>query len=183
MVSSTFWASLGAAALTSTVCANAVVVNQVFVNNTNAVQSYTYTQWLPGVTSMQNAVMGGSVSATLTDLNGNGATLGSQGLSAVYTALVDSAQVQHLVSGGLWFAVGQFQSGSIVPQTFGSPIPNLPVPDGTPDGQMGIQLKFTLSPGDAVSFASTFIIQPVPGPGALALLGCVGLHGLRRRRS
>ncbi len=117
MVSSTFWASLGAAALTSTVCANAVVENQVFVNNTNAVQSYTYTQWLPGVTSMQNAVMGGSVSATLTDLNGNGATLGSQGLSAVYTALVDSAQVQHLASGGLWFAVGQFQSGSITPET------------------------------------------------------------------
>jgi hypothetical protein len=85
--------------------------------------------------------------------------------------------VQTLWNSQFGFAVGQFLSGATVPASFA----NVPVPAGVPDdGNAGVVLRFTLSAGDAVSFAYTFNV--VPGPGAVALLACAGCATNGRRR-
>jgi MYXO-CTERM domain-containing protein len=53
----------------------------------------------------------------------------------------------------------------------------------TANTSIGIMLVFTLTDGDTVTVNSTFAIQPLPAPGALALLGLAGVCTRRRRRS
>ncbi|NBX32612.1 MAG: hypothetical protein EBR07_07735, partial [Planctomycetes bacterium] len=85
--------------------------------------------------------------------------------------------VQTLWNSQFGFTVGQFLSGATVPASF----TNVPMPAGVPaDGNAGVVLRFTLSAGDAVSFAYTFNV--VPGPGALAMLACAGYAANGRRR-
>ena len=45
---------------------------------------------------------------------------------------------------------------------------------------IGVNLNFTLSPGETLGITGNFTIAPAPG--ALALLGIAGLAGRRRRR-
>ncbi len=184
MVSYKFFVPLAVlGAVTASTHAGVVILNQTFVNNTNSIQVFNYTHTLIGLDATEDSVMGGAVSATLTDLNGNGATLASVGVNSIYTALIGGTSVATLLNGGFSFSVGQFLSGSVVPDSFGDPIPSTLVPDSVAPGALGISLLFALTPGDAVSFASTFVVQPVPGPAALPLLGVLGLVGSRRRRA
>jgi MYXO-CTERM domain-containing protein len=46
----------------------------------------------------------------------------------------------------------------------------------------GLELTFTTAAGDTVFGGGDFTTNPVPAPGALALLGLAGLAGTRRRR-
>jgi uncharacterized protein (TIGR03382 family) len=174
-------AAVGACAYSAS--AGIVTVNQTFVNTTNSVQIFNFTHMLIGAQAIEDAVMGGAVSATVTDLNGNGATLMSVGTNAIYTALIGTTEVHTLMAGGFSFSVGQFLSNSVTPETFGDPIPSEVVPDSVAPGALGISLYFALTPGDAVSFASTFVVQQVPAPGMLPALAVLGLVGSRRRRA
>ncbi|HAQ67846.1 MAG TPA: hypothetical protein DCR70_08990, partial [Phycisphaerales bacterium] len=139
---------------------------------------YTYYQYAPVSGDSGGNVMNGSITTTLTDLNGNGATLSTNPAgAAIYTATINDVAVQTLWNSQFGFAVGQFLSGATVPASF----TNVPLPSGVPaDGNAGVVLRFTLSAGDAVSFAYTFNV--VPGPGALALLACAGCATNGRRR-
>jgi hypothetical protein len=142
-------------------------------------RTYTYYQYAPVSGGSGGNVMNGSVTTTLTDLNGNGALLSTDPAGhAIYTATLNDVAVQTLWSSPFGLAVGQYLSNSTSPASFA----NVPVPSGVPaDGNPGVVLRFTLSAGDDVSFAYTFNV--VPGPGALALLACAGCatHGRRRK--
>jgi hypothetical protein len=124
--------------------------------------------------------MSGSVSATVTDLNGNGATLGAVNGLAMYTATVNDIAVRTLWQPFSAFNVGQFLSQSTAPGAFANEV--IPGGSTTSDALLGISLRFTLSAGDTVSFASTFTVSNVPGPGAMALLAVSGATGAGRRR-
>ena len=168
------------AALGTGLSASAGVVSgsQSFYNMSGSSRTYTYYQYSPVSGGSGGTVMNGSVTATLTDLNGNGATLSSNPAgNPVYTATINDVAVQTLWNSPFSYAVGQFLSGATAPASFAG----VPVPAGVPgDGNAGVVLRFTLSAGDAVSFAYTFNV--VPGPGALALLACAGCATNGRRR-
>lgn len=174
------WSIACVAVLGTGYSASAGVVSgsQTFYNTSASSRTYTYYQYAPISGGSGGNVMNGSVTATLTDLNGNGATLGSNPAgAAIYTATINDVAVQTLWNPPFGFAVGQFLSGATVPASFA----NVPLPSGVPaDGNAGVVLRFTLSAGDAVSFAYTFNV--VPGPGALALLACAGCATNGRRR-
>ena len=159
--------------------AGVVSGSQTFYNMSASSRTYTYYQYAPLSGGSGGNVMNGSVTATLTDLNGNGALLSTDTAgNAIYTATLNDVAVQTLWSSPFGLAVGQYLSNSASPASFA----NVPVPSGVPaGGNPGVVLRFTLSAGDAVSFAYTFNV--VPGPGALALLACAGCatHGRRRK--
>lgn len=79
--------------------------------------------------------------------------------------------------------VGAFLSDSRS-ANFGTPIPSLPGPGVTSD--IGITLKFTLTPGDSASFTGVFVVNPVPEPASMMLATCgfaivLGASWQRRR--
>ena len=158
--------------------AGVVSGSQTFYNMSASSRTYTYYQYAPVSGGSGGNVMNGSVTTTLTDLNGNGALLSTDPAGhAIYTATINDVAVQTLWDSPFGFAVGQFLSNATAPASFA----NVPLPSGVPaDGNAGVVLRFTLSAGDAVSFAYTFNV--VPGPGALALLACAGCVTNNRRR-
>jgi hypothetical protein len=144
-------------------------------------KTYTYYQYAPVSAGSAGRMMSGSVTTTLTDLNGNGASLSANPANnAIYTATINEVAVKTLWDPFVGFAVGQFLSGATVPAYFD----NTALPAGVPaDGNAGVVLRFTLSAGDVVSFAYTFnVVNVVPGPSALALLACAGCATNGRRR-
>ena len=169
-----------ALAMGTAASAEVVSVSQTFYNSSNATRSYSFYQYANVAGGSAASVMSGSVTATVTDLNGNGATLGAVNGRAIYTATVNDVAVRTLWQPFSSFNVGQFLSQSTTPGAFANEL----VPGGATasDALLGIVLKFTLSAGDTVSFASTFTVNTVPAPGALALLAVSGATGAGRRR-
>jgi hypothetical protein len=121
--------------------------------------------------------MNGSVSATLSDLNGNGGFFSSAG-QPVFRATIDDVAVASLWSQPFTFALsGPYLSESVDPASFS----NLAVPAGSnPEGVLGIVLRFTLSAGDAVTISGTF--ETIPAPGVASLLVIAAGSGFGRRR-
>jgi hypothetical protein len=161
-------------------------VNGAFaVTNLLAVpQTFTLNVTVPVPPIAPSSLMGGSVSGGFTDANGGGVTFDSSGVTAIYTALIDGASVATLLPAPVALSAGPFLSGVVGPADFGTPIPSAPGPALTTD--MGIELKFVLSPGDTATLNGVFVVEPVPEPSSviLALLGLAcGLFVVRRRRA
>ena len=153
-----------------------IIANLVYTNVSGLTQSVTVEVVLPIGMPMGTTLIGGSVSGSLTDGNGDGATFTALGGGA-YTALADGSVAATLLSGAAVNA-GPFGSALIGPDSFGTPIPSQPY--GAINSTMAIRYEFSLTAGDSVSLAGSFVA--VPGPGAVALLGVAGLVARRRRR-
>jgi hypothetical protein len=159
-----------------------VIANYVVTNNSATTQTFTLEVLLP-YTEMGPFCKGGSVTGSVTDLNGDGATVSSLLGGSIYSAIIDNNVVMTLLDGAST-TTGPFLSGTIGPASFGDPIPSMQyIPDITTN--IGINLTFTLTAGDSASFTSIFVVEPgcIPAPGALAMLAVAGLMGGRRRRS
>ena len=185
MVSVKFWsvnivAATAALGLGATASANVVSLSQTFFNSSGSARTYTYYQYANVAGGAGASVMSGSVTATVTDLNGNGAVLGAVGSLPIYTATINDVAMRTLWQPFSNFNVGQFLSQSTAPGAFANEV--IPGGSASSDALLGIVLKFTLSAGDTVSFASTFTVSNVPGPGAMALLAVSGATGAGRRR-
>lgn len=157
------------------------VSGNIVVVNTGLVTSiYSLTILLPVSPSiLPNSVMGGSVGGSLTtDLDGG--SLSSVGNTPVWEALIDGNVVASLLNNP--FSVGKPGAGSvgIGPEAFGVPIPSMPGPGV--NSTIGIRLTFALTAGEQASFSSVFVVEAVPAPAGLALLGLAGIAGGRRRR-
>jgi hypothetical protein len=161
-----------------------IVANFVVTNNSLVTQTFNlsltniFAVNFPG---LMDVSMGGSVTGSLTDLNGNGATLGSPVNGSLYTAFIDGNAVATLLDDPFSVSAGVFESAVVGPASFGDPIPSDPAPNALTS--IGIDLEFTLSAGDAASFTSIFVISGmlIPGPGAIAFFALAGFAGRRRR--
>ncbi|MFO0895742.1 MAG: hypothetical protein U0574_12400 [Phycisphaerales bacterium] len=168
-----------AAPFAAAAAANAAVVtvNYVVTNTSNSTQTFVYEQNI-GALLGPSSIMTGSVTGTVTDLNGDGAEVTTVGqVGSIYTALIDGVGVRGLLGPGFSFNAGQFLSSTSGSDSFtAEPGPGV-------NSQIGIRFEFTLTAGDSASFTSIFTVNAVPAPGAIGLLAVAGLVGLRRRRN
>jgi hypothetical protein len=156
--------------------------NLTITNNTAVTQTYISTVTLPIAPAITpSSLIGGSISGSVTDVNGNGATLATAAPDALYTALIDGVSVHTLYDNPSSFVVTPpFGSASVPSADFGSPIPSLPGPAA--NSSIAIQLKFTLTPGDSMALTSVFVVNPVPEPVGLGVFGLAAAGHLGRRR-
>jgi PEP-CTERM motif-containing protein len=151
-------------------------------------QLFTYVFTLP-VSPMASTLTGGSARGTVTDTNGDGATLSPGPGGSVYTALIDGAPYgAPPTSTQLLFGPSYFDPatpngtdfGGPTGEKFGAPIPSYSGPGVT--SSIGIQLQFYLTGFDQSSITSNHVVV-VPEPHTAALLGVgLGLLAVRRRR-
>jgi hypothetical protein len=167
----------GVAALTASAAADTIILNYVVTNTSNATQTFTITDNIAANVGGPTFISG-SVTGTVTDLNGNGATVAtSPAGSSIYSALIDLGTVRTLMDPGFSFSAGNFLSATGGPQSFALE-PSIAV-----TAFIGITLTFTLTAGDSASFTSIFTVVPIPAPGAaVALCGLAGSVALGRRR-
>lgn len=156
--------------------------NLVVTNNTGVTQTVTMITTL-GVFApiLPSSLMGGSGAGTLTT-NGDGGTMGHSGGTAMYRAMIDGLFVGGVADLHVFdstISVIGFGSDSTGSEDFGTPIPSAPGPAVLSD--IGIQLKFTLTPGDSASWTSNFVVN-VPGPAGASVLALAGVFAARRRR-
>jgi hypothetical protein len=163
-----------------------IVGNLVVTNTSGATQTFFLDVSLPINVALQSSLVGGSVTGTVTDLTGDGATVSSIPTGGpIYTALTDvnpdfsGGNVAGTLLAGASASAGAFQSSTIGPAEFGGPIPAQPY--GAVTTNIAIRLQFTLTAGDSASFTSLFVVVPAPGALAVAAFGLVG--GSRRRRA
>jgi uncharacterized protein (TIGR03382 family) len=154
--------------------ASVVTLNYVVTNTSDSVQSYSILATAPQG-ALPGTLITGSVTGTVTDLNGDGATVTSVDGGWIYNALLDGVTVRTLLGPGYTFSSGQYLSNTAGPEGF---VLELSGPVTT---DIGIRLDFTLTPGDSASFTSIFTVE-IPAPGAAGLIGLAALVGLRRRR-
>ena len=148
-------------------------------NNTAAVQTFVFSVTLPvSLTFGPPSFIKGSISGSATDNNNNGVTLATSGGISLYRALIDGSVVRTLhddpFSASTPFASG---TASIPVADFGIPIAESAGVATTTD--IGITLRFTLTPGDSAAISSVFNVEPIPEPGTAILLAA-GLLGLAR---
>jgi len=157
-------------------------------NLTNTTRSFSLSLMLPITPAFSPSLFGGSLTATLVDLNGDlSASLAPSSASAsIYRGTIDGITVLSLFAANLncvGTSGGCTASGS---DDFGLPGPTLPGPNVT--NSIATLLNFTLSPGDRVVFNSNFTVEPpaaVPLPAALpmVMLSLSGLAAARRRKA
>jgi hypothetical protein len=142
---------------------------------TLVIQAGLVNPWFDGT------LIGATVSGTLTDLNGGGASMTNLGNNALMTPLIDGTPVLQLATSP--FSVTAPASGATAFSfTEGLPGPTIAGPMQVL-ANYGLVLQFTLGAGDRVDIGGTFEILYIPGPGALALLAIATATTSRRRRN
>jgi len=151
-------------------------------NNSLSTQTFTLIFTLAVAPVGPASLIGGSISGTVTDNTGDGATLSTAAADYIYSARIDGLTVATLYGDPSSVIVGApYGSGNLAAISFGAPIPSQAGPPANSD--IGIRLKFMLSPGDSASFTSNFVVTPIPEPSVAVLLGLgLGALGVSRRR-
>lgn len=120
-----------------------------------------------------------SAGVTVTDLNGNGATLTPDG-NSIYTSHYNGEYPAGTLFAdllGSQVSAGAFQTASASDEYPGG---GSYASIGEPVVDMSAAWTFTLSAYDVASGTSTFVV--VPAPAGVGLLGLAGLAAIRRRR-
>lgn len=149
--------------------------NVLVINNSAVTQTYTITISLPTVFPGPSNLFG-DITTQVLDQGANGATVAAAVGSSIYSAMIDFATVRTMQDDP--FSVTAPPTGvnnaldSFGPELFA----------GNVTSSIGIQLKFTLTPGDAAAILSRFDVLAVPEPTTLALVSLSLLTLSRRRR-
>jgi hypothetical protein len=98
--------------------------------------------------------------------------------TAIYTALINGSSVQTLLNDPQNYTAGAFGSQTFGPASFGPTSLGI-----VATSTIGIQVKFTLSPGDLASYTSVFTVVPEPATLAMIIAGLAGVAHFGRRRA
>lgn len=126
-----------------------------------------------------SALVSGSMSGTLMDQGGNGATFGMGGATPGWSGLLGSTSVASMYTTAGSVVAQPYMTAQIPGQSFGLSSP-LTVATGI-GSSAGIRLSFQLSAGDRVDLTTVFVVA-VPAPGVFALVAAAGIVGTPRRR-
>ncbi len=158
-----------------------VTNNFTITNNTTSTQIYTVGTTIGITPAIPNGLMQGSIGFSLTDNNGNSATLATSGAS-IYKGMIDGYVARTLWDSPTSFTAPFASTSSST--NFGFPVREVaPVSINT---DIGITIMFSLTAGDSVSFTSNFdVIPAIPVPAAAWLFGSglLGMLGMARRRA
>ncbi len=141
------------------------VLNNILVtNNTDTTQIFSAFVGLPTTFSAPNFISG-NVSISVTDGGrGDGATVATTGGQAFYSAQIDGVTVATLLNDPL--SISNSAAASFGPLLNGVPVTSY----------IGIQLRFSLTPGDSASFLSRFdVVESVPDVSSSAALVAIAL--------
>ncbi len=153
-------------------------------NLTTTTRNFTLSFLLPVSPAFSPSVFGGSLEATLMDANGDrSAALAPVAISpSIYRGQIDGATVLSL------FALNLMCSGStpgcMAHSDEEAGLPGLTLAGPGVFQNISTLLNFSLSPGDRVTFNTSFVVEPtspVPLPAALPLLLSGLAFALRRR--
>ncbi len=155
-----------------------VLANVVITNTDIKEQSFSLLMTLPVPQALVAPQEWGSIFGTVTDNFGDGATVSAPDGSRIYTPGIDGVDEApgFLMNAPFSQSAVPFGSALVGPAQFG-------VVPASQDIDAGISLllQFDLTPGDSALFTLALEVIPVPGPGALALLGALGILRGRRR--
>ncbi|MCE9619535.1 MAG: hypothetical protein K8R92_06470 [Planctomycetes bacterium] len=173
--------------------ANAALVTftTVVTNNTLQDKLYDFSNSLELTSALGNTGGSGSISIVVSDLRGGGAYVKSVGSSSIYSSFVRTNMVAQLATAvafdgsPLVISAGHRSQASYA-QSFTQPSFGLV---GNVNDTIAMELKFVLSAGDQAAISGTFEVissEPIPAPGAAALvcMACgIGLRGRRREHN
>ncbi|MSR29276.1 MAG: hypothetical protein EXS03_06860 [Phycisphaerales bacterium] len=147
--------------------------NIVVKNNTATSQTFLFTVTMMGTTA-GSATFGGSLGGQFVNAGPSLGSLTSSG--PLWSASIDGAAVNTQLNNALFFAlpfsVESIGSSNFSNQAYASSIAS----------SISVKYSLTLSAGGEATFNSSFSLQVVPSPAALALFGFTPLMGSRRRR-
>jgi hypothetical protein len=154
------------------------VLNNILVTNTTtSTQIFSVFVGLPTSFGAPNFISG-NVRTSVIDGGLDGGTIATAAPTPIYQAQIDSTTVATLQNHP--FSVVALAGGSnTASASFGPSVNFTPV-----NSDIGIQLRFSLTPGDTASILSRFDVVAVPEPTSLILFGgaLAGIAGYRRRR-
>lgn len=155
------------------------VLNNFLVTNTlGTPQVFSVFVGLPTALAAPN-IISGNVRTSVIDGGFDGATISTVAAQPLYQAQIDFGTVATLQNDP--FSVVAPAGGSnTASATFGPSVSGVPVTTN-----IGVQLRFVLSPGDTASILSRFDVVPVPEPSTLALVSLltVAAFVIRGRRA
>lgn len=158
--------------------ADPVVTGTLSISNLDVVtQRITMVFTLPIAPIPGSTLSSGSISGSVNDALGDGATVSAPNGASIYSALIDGVTVATLHPYMTAFSAGAFATEAIAAAVFG------PQVEGAALTDIGIILDFELTGLDSVTITSEHVVL-VPEPRTLALLalGLAGLAGRRRLR-
>lgn len=136
-----------------------VSITLLVTNPVLLTQLFTVIVVLPTVGSSPSSLIGGTVVGVLLDGNGDGATFAAPLGDSAYHAVLDGVVVETMLDAPYSTTAGPWLPATIGPQSFGGPvIPSQPGPAF--NSSLGVELHFTLTPGDSVALTGTFALLP-----------------------
>jgi len=154
------------------------ITGNVAITNLTAIsQSYSLSFTLPVVPPFNPSQLNGSVGLTTTS-DSTAGTVATVAPNALYTALIDGSSVHTLMNNPFSLSAPAFDS-AVATDKFGIPSP---IAGGAVNTSIGINLRFSVTPGDQAGITSQFTANPVPEPTVLLGLAVGGLVLARRRK-